>query len=106
MEEKTERMESANERYRKSGSDLSFKDWINSEREKGYFIYNKKLNNKIQDMKQSIFRQADGTTSTVAAPPTSDPNQKITTGKIVKYMVLGSALTAIAIIVFKALKKG
>ncbi|MDE2588378.1 MAG: hypothetical protein KGL95_01760, partial [Patescibacteria group bacterium] len=58
----------ANELYRESGSNLSFKEWLNNEKKNGSFIFNKPLNEKIRNMEtgQRNFHSADATTSPVS----------------------------------------
>lgn len=42
---------SANQLYKESGSSLSFKDWIQREKDKGIFIKNDLLNDVVKDEK-------------------------------------------------------
>lgn len=45
---------SANQLWRESGTSLSFADWIQREKEKGYFINNKKVQDTLESLKESL----------------------------------------------------
>lgn len=100
---------SANELYRESGSEKSFKDWLNEEKEKGIFIYNKHLNKKIEDMnKQHMFHQADGSTSQTApsaVTPASNKPVSAQTKRDIKFLVLGAAVSLAVVIIVKSIRK-
>lgn len=50
---------SANQLWRESGTTLSFKDWIEREKEKGNFILNKKVQDTLASMKSNILTKFD-----------------------------------------------
>ena len=50
----TEEQKSANQLWKESGTSLSFKDWIEREKDKGNFILNKKVQDTISSMKDKM----------------------------------------------------
>jgi hypothetical protein len=52
---------SANQLWRESGTTLSFKDWIEREKEKGNFILNKKVQDTLASMKSNLLTKFDDT---------------------------------------------
>lgn len=48
-----EEIKTANQLYKESNSNLSFKDWIESEKEKGVFIKNDTLTNVVESVLNS-----------------------------------------------------
>jgi hypothetical protein len=78
-------MKSVNQQYRESGSDLSFRDWINSQAEQGAIT-------KKSAPKETMFN-ANGSTSIQLF------------GVDIKYLVLGALIITGGVIAYKKFKK-
>jgi hypothetical protein len=78
-------MKSVNQKYRESGSDMSFRDWLNSQADQGTI-------RKIIEPKEMKFN-ADGTTSLQLF------------GVDVKYIFIGALLITGGFIAYKKFKK-
>jgi hypothetical protein len=55
----TEEQKSANQLWRESGTSLTFKDWIEREKEKGNFMLNKKVQDTITSLKDKMLNTFD-----------------------------------------------
>jgi hypothetical protein len=78
-------MKSVNQKYRESGSDLSFRDWLNKEAEKGAI--------QKKELPKEMHFNANGGTSVQLF------------GIDVKYILLGGLLITGGIIAYKRFKK-
>lgn len=98
--------QSANQEYKNSGSRLPFVTWLAQEREKGKFIFNKKMNDKLatamRDMQDGGLEKADTSIPAITTVSDSAPVVVVPKGLSFNQKVV---LTGVAIITVAYLYK-
>lgn len=96
-----EKFKGANQLYKESGSDLSFKEWLGKQKQSNIFIFNPKLNKHImanEQMNEGNFHSDNGAKTDV--PASVPPKQKLHVSFNKKDIVVISVISVLIILGF------
>ena len=91
--------QSANKLWKESGTSLSFKDWIQREKDKGIIIPNTMVENATKDIRNSLGIDVPTPTST-----TLDKNKNLVLG-LNKWVLISSLVIIVGAIGYSVYKK-